>query len=240
MTCSFVDQHGNSQILAGTSSPDTVTLTITTTGPNPSNGVRKQINRRRADNRIPWLPMTLPLAGVVMMGLAGRKRSRYSMVGALCVSLALLGLLIACGGSSTPPVVGISVSPTASTVYPNDSADGWPSQTAIFTATVSNSSNTGVNWALTSSVSCTTPGNPCGTIAANPGTDAVTYTAPTITPGLPGAVTLTATAQADTTKTATAGITLTPTTVPGTYPLTVTGTESTTQVVSNSFNLTVQ
>ena len=241
VTCSFLDQHGNSQILAGTSSPDTVTLTITTTGPNPNDGVRKQINRRRADNRMPWLPMTLPLAGVVMMGIAGRKRSRYSMAGALCVSLALLGLLIACGGSSTPPVVGISVSPTASTLFPNDTADNWPPQTAIFTATVSNSSNTGVNWQLSSrvSVNCTDPSNPCGTIAAGSG-NSVTYTAPTIASGLPGTVTLTATAQADTTKTATAGITLTPTTVPGTYPLTVTGTESTTQVVSNSFNLTVQ
>ena len=239
VTCTFLDQHGNSQIVAGTASPDTVTLTITTTGPNTGSKVLKQL-RHRADNRMPWLPMTLPLAGVVMIGIAGRKRSRYSMAGALLVSVVLLGLLIACGGGNAPPAVSISVSPSASTLFPNNSADAWPPQTASFTATVTNSTNTGVNWVLSASgVTCTDPSNPCGTIAAGSG-DTVNYTAPTIATGLPRTVTLTATSQADTSKTATAGITVTPTTVPGSYPLTVTGTEAGVPVTSNQFTLTVQ
>jgi hypothetical protein len=218
VTCNF----SLNPIPAGTASPVTETLTITTTGPNPNGGVRKQ--QRHADNRMPWLPMTLPLAGVVMVGIAGRKRSRYSMVASLFVSLALLGLLLACGGgSSTPPAITVSVSPSGSTLFPNDSADSWPPQTASFTATVTNSTNTSVAWSLSSSVSCTANPSPCGSIDSTGA-----YTAPTIATGLPSSVTVTATSQADMTKTGHATITLTPTTVPGQYSLSIQATESTT------------
>ena len=218
VTCGF----SLNPIPAGTLSPVTETLTITTTGPNPNGGVRKQ--QRRANNRIPWLPMTLPLAGVVMLGIAGRKRSKYLMGTSMFVSLVLIGLLLACGGgSSAPPAVTVSISPSGSTVFANDTADGWPNQIAPFTATVQNATNTAVTWSLSSSVSCTTNPSPCGTIDSSGN-----YTAPQIVAGLPTRVTVTATSQADPTKSGTATVTLTPTTVPGSYSLTIQATESTT------------
>jgi subtilase family serine protease len=218
-------------IAAGATGVQTVTLTITTTGPNSGTAGSSQ---RRADNRSPWLPLTLPLAGIVMVGLAGRKMSKHSAIAGLCVSLALLGLLIACGGSNPP--VTISVSPAGATVFASGpAADNWPPQTATFTPTVNNTSNTAVNWTLTSTVSCTGTPNPCGSI-----TSGGVYTAPTAATGLPGSVTVTATSQADSTKTATATITIKPTTVPGSYPLTVTATEGPTPNTTAAFTLTVQ
>jgi subtilase family serine protease len=218
-------------IAAGATGVQTVTLTITTTGPNSGTAGSSQ---RRADNRSPWLPLTLPLAGIVMVGLAGRKMSKHSAIAGLCVSLALLGLLIACGGSNPP--VTISVSPAGATVFASGpAADNWPPQTATFTPTVNNTSNTAVNWTLTSTVSCTGTPNPCGSISSGG-----VYTAPTAAAKLPGSVTVTATSQADSTKTATATVTITPTTVPGSYPLTVTATEGPTQNTTSAFTLTVQ
>ena len=116
--------------------------------------------------------MTLPLAGVVMLGIAGRKRSKYSMVAGLCVALVFAGFLIACGSSNTPPTA-ISVSPEGATVTRMRSRWPWPSQTASFTATVTNNSNTAVSWSLSSSVSCTANPSPCGSVDANGN-----YTAP--------------------------------------------------------------
>ena len=185
-----------------------VTLTITTTGPNMPGLAGRQ---RRADNRSPWLPLTLPLAGIVMAGFAGRKVWKHSAAVGLCLSLILLGLLIACGGSSTPPIV-VSVSGAPTSVFPNNT--GWtPVQTAQFTATVTNTSNTAVTWAVT------TPNG--GSIDQNG-----LYTAPTVAAGLPTAVTITATSQADSTKSASASETLKPATIPGTYAVTVTVTDT--------------
>jgi predicted secreted protein len=166
-----------------------------------------------------------------MVGLAGRKISRYSAVAGLCVSLALIGLLVACGGSTTP--VAISVSPAGATVFASGlTGSNWPPQTATFTATVTNTNNTGVSWAVT-----TTNG---GSI-----TSAGVYTAPTVAVGLPGSATIVATSTADSTKTASATVTITPTTVPTSvigspYSIMVTATEGPTVVNSSAFNLTVQ
>lgn len=203
-----------------------VTLTITTSGPNQAVGAAQR--KHRADNRSPWLPLTLPLAAIVGIAFGGRKLSGYSKLGALCVSLALLGVLVACGGgSSAPPAVSVSVSAgSPASVFPNST--GWsPTQTAQFTATVSNSTNTAVTWAVTTANG--------GTIDANG-----LYTAPTIAAGLPSSVVITATSSADPTKSGTGHETLTPATVPGTYPnIMVTATESTT-VHSGALTLTVQ
>ena len=227
-------------IAAGATGVQTVTLTITTTGPNSGTAGSSQ---RRADNRSPWLPLTLPLAGIVMVGLAGRKMSKHSAIAGLCVSLVLLGLLIACGGGSTPPpVVGVTVSGTPTSLFPNNT--GWsPVQTAQFTATVTNASNTAVTWSLTATgTSC--PADPtqpsiCGSLSSKTSNPA-TYTAPTLVAGLPGSVTVTATSQDDPTKTAMATVTIKPPTVPGSYPLTVTATEGPTQNTTAKFTLTVQ
>ncbi|MGB0115204.1 MAG: Ig-like domain repeat protein, partial [Terriglobales bacterium] len=204
-----------------------VTMTVTTEGPNTGTG--GQI-RRRADNRPPWLPFTLPLAGIVAVGFAGRKVWKHSAVASLCVSLTLLGLLVACGGSPAPPII-VGVQGSVSSLYPNYS--GWPSQTGTFTATLTNTSNTNVTWGLSTSaagVSCTAASNPCGSLtAANP----ATYTAPTIAPGLPSSIVVTATSQADTTKNGQTTLSITPATVPSAlqpgqepYTVTVTATEA--------------
>jgi hypothetical protein len=220
-SCAFTP----ASIAAGGSSPagTPVTMTITTAGPNTGTGSQF---RRRADNRSPWLPLALPLAGIVMVGFAGRKMSKLSVIACLFISLALLGLMVACGGSSSPPPIAVSVSPGA-TVFPNNT--GWPSQTTTFTATVTNGTNTAVNWTLTSSVLCTTASNPCGSLSSATGSP-TTYTAPTIAAGLPASVTVTATSQVDPTKSGQAIETIAPATVPGTYAVTVTATEATVTV----------
>ncbi|HYU47317.1 MAG TPA: hypothetical protein VEK84_14190, partial [Terriglobales bacterium] len=63
-------------------------------------------------------------------------------------------------------------------------------QTVQFTAAVTGTNNTAVNWSL-SGTACTGSGNPCGTIDANG-----LYTAPATAPSST-AVTVTATSQAD-------------------------------------------
>jgi subtilase family serine protease len=219
-SCTFTP----SSIATGATSPQTVTLSVATAGPNTAS---KAKSTQRADNRSPnrpWLPLTLPIAGVLLAGFAGRKASKYSMVASLCVALVMAALLVACGGSSTPPVSVTNVVASPTSRYPNDAADSWPSQTAQFTATVSNdSSNSGVTWAVSTANG--------GTIDASSGV----YTAPTAAEGLPSSVTVTATSVKDTSKSATGTITLTPATVPNTYTVTITGTEG-----SNTHTQTVQ
>ncbi len=194
----------------------TVTLQIATKGPNTGTGSAIQ---HRADKRSPWLPLALPIAGVVMAGLVGRKVSRHAALAGLCVLLVLLGVLIACGGGSNPVVV--TVSPASASLYPNNA--GWPSQTASFSASVTNTNNTAVSWTASS-----------GSIDASGN-----YTAPTIAAGLPASVTITATSQADSSKTGTATVTLKPATVPATYGVTVTATEGPTSH-SQAVSLVVQ
>jgi hypothetical protein len=217
-------------IAAGATGPQTVTLTISTSGPSPN--VQGGNRPRRADNRSPWLPLTLPLAGIVMVGFAGRKMSKHSAIAGLCVSLVLIGFLGACGGGSSPPPVGVTVSQGA-TVFP--SYANWPAntpQTTQFTATVTNASNTGVTWSVT---------------PANGGSISSTglYTAPMIALGLPGSATITATSQASPTATGPATETITPTTVPtaivlAPYSITVTATEGTAANNTSAILLTVQ
>jgi hypothetical protein len=173
--------------------------------------------RHRSDNRLPWLPLALPLAGVVMVGFAGRKMSRVATVAGMCLMLALAGFLIACG-SSSPPISISSVTGSSSSIYPQNA--GWTNSTATFTATLANDSgNKGVTWAVSTANG--------GTIAATDTTHA-TYTPPTIAVGLTSPITVTATSVADTSKTGTASIALNPTTVPvnGGYTVTVTASES--------------
>jgi Pro-kumamolisin, activation domain/Bacterial Ig-like domain (group 3) len=219
--CVFNTGQTDPTKIAAGSGATAVALTITTKGPNTGTGAALQ---HRADKRSPWLPLTLPIAGIVMVGLAGRKVSKYWAAG-LCLSLALLGLLIACGGSNPP--VSLTVSPsTAVNLFPNNAADGWPAQTQTFTASVSNTSNTAVTWSVSPSGG--------GTIDANG-----VYIAPTLAAGLPATVTVRATSQADSSKSATGTVNIqTPTTL-GTFTVTVTATEAQTQK-SPSVTLTVQ
>jgi len=214
-------------IAAGTSGTQTVGLTITTSGPNQPAAAASQ--HKRAENRSPWLPLTIPIAGVVivgLVGLVGRKASRYSALAiAMCITLAFLGLLIACGGSSAPVTVGIS--PASASLWPNNTADGWPSSTQAFTASVGNTRNTAVTWSISPSTA--------GSIDANGN-----YTAPTVAAGLPASVSVTATSQADSSKTATSTVSLKNATVPGAFNATVTVTESVTTHTVGPYTLTVQ
>ncbi len=220
-TCSYsldggtTFQAGPITIPAGSPSPKTVLVTVTSAGPNSGPG---SSFRHRSDNRLPWLPLTLPLAGVVMVGFAGRKMSRGATVSGMCLMLVLAGFLIACGSSSAPPISIASVTSSSANIYPQNV--GWTNETATFTATLDNDSgNKGVTWAVSTANG--------GTIAATDATHA-TYTPPTIAAGLPSNVTITATSVADTTKTGTGSIALTPTTIPnaGGYTVTVTATET--------------
>ena len=220
------------QIAAGAGAggtPVPVTYTITTAGPNTTGGSGL---RRRADKRSPLLPLALPLAGIVMVGFARRRISKGSAIAGLCVSLALLGILVACGGgSSSKPPVTVTVSQgSPASVYPNDTADGWPNQTAQFTATVTNGSSQAVTWAVTT---------------ANGGTISATglYTAPTVAANLPLSVTITATSQSNPTQSGSADEAITPATIPGTYPgITLSANEAGTQgtTINNTVTLTVK
>ncbi len=114
-TCSFSPVSP----LASGSSATNVMITVNTAGPftGTASGATRAGTRSRAQNQNPrlWLPLTLPLAGVVLVGLGGGKISRrYKIVG-LCLMLVLTGFMVACGGgSSGPPPV--TISPTSAQV----------------------------------------------------------------------------------------------------------------------------
>ena len=89
ITCSF----SPAQITAG-SGPTPVQMTVTTAGPNqPGSQLR-----RRADSRSPWLSLALPLTAIATVGFARRRVSKRSAIASMFTWLALLGLLVACGG----------------------------------------------------------------------------------------------------------------------------------------------
>jgi hypothetical protein len=217
-TCVFFP----ASIAAGTSGMQTVSLTITTAGPNQAPaGASRQ---KRADRHYPWMPFTIPVAGLVLIGLAGRRISKPASIG-MFFSFILIGILLACGGGGGSSPVTIGIAPTAASLWPNNG--GWPSSSQMFTASVGNSTNGAVNWSVTPSSA--------GSIDASGN-----YTAPTTAAGLPSSASVTATSQADPTKTASAILTLKQATVPGTYNATVTVTEASTAHSVGPYTLIVQ
>jgi subtilase family serine protease len=207
-----------SSTIAAGSGATAVTLSIQTAGPNTGTGAATQ---PRADKRSPWLPLVLPIAGVVVVGLVGRKVSKHSVLAGLCVSLVLLGVLIACGGSSAP--VMVTVNPASASLYPNNT--GWPAQTQSFSASVANTNNTAVTWSVPSGG---------GSIDGSGN-----YTAPMIAAGLPSSVTVTATSQAGSAS-GTAMVTLKPATVPATYTVTVKAREGASNAAPSNGDPTVK
>jgi hypothetical protein len=113
---------------------------------------------------------------------------RLKLIPSILIVMALI-VSVGCGSGSNstpPPVVSISqVSPSSATVRPG--------QTQQFSATVTGSSNTAITWSI---------GSGQGTISSSG-----LYTAPSA-PTVPASVTVTATAQADTSKSNTAAVTL--------------------------------
>jgi hypothetical protein len=117
----------------------------------------------------------------------------------LGISLSLLMVMVGCGGGSsktTPPAVAVSITtPTSAQTVPVNG-------TLAITAAVTNTTNTAVTW----TVNGVTNGNSAyGTIAGSG--LSVTYNAP---PTVPGTATfnITATSQADTTKSASVSVTI--------------------------------
>jgi hypothetical protein len=208
-----------SSVAAG-AGPTTVSLVIKTAGPNTGTGSQF---RRRADNRFPWLPLTLPIAGVIilgrMRGKAGRKVSKQSAIALLSFSLVVLGFMVACGGSSSPPPVTVTVAPSSTvSLYANEAGNAWPTSATQqqFSATVTSSISQTVTWAVTG-------GSANGTI-----TSAGLYTSPATVPN-PATVTVTATSSGATTPGSGTVDILVPTAV-GTFSVTVTATEVTVMV----------
>ena len=98
-------------------------------------------------------------------------------------------------------------------------------QTQAFTATVSNASNTAVQWTVSSGG---------GTIDGSGN-----YTAPATVPS-PAAVTVAATSQADPSKSGAGTVNIQTPTALGTFNVTVTATEGTSIAHSQGITLTVQ
>jgi hypothetical protein len=239
-TCSFLPL----QLDAGTSG-GSVTITVQTTGPftglaGPTHSGPQ--HKLRGQNQRLWLPLSLPLASMVFVGLAGRSLPRrYKIVG-LCLTLALTGLLVACGGGGSsspppppppPPPISVSVTPNpVNTLFPNLNANGTqaPPQVQLFKATVNNSTNQTVNW----EVNGVAGGNATfGTIDTSGN-----YAAPATLPS-PPTFNVTAVSQADTSKSGNASVTIqTPTPPVTSKQITVTVTEGTT-VQRPTFHLTV-
>lgn len=152
------------------------------------------------------------------------KRIAATLIAGLSLSFA------ACGGGGgaqpPPPPVTISISPTSATVE----ATG----TVQFTATVRNTTHTAVTW----QVNDVTGGN------ATVGTVSSTglYTAPTGVPS-PDTVTVKAVSQADSTKSASAQVTIIPlitvTVAPASVTLPAGGTQQFTATVENTSNTAV-
>jgi DNA-binding beta-propeller fold protein YncE len=126
------------------------------------------------------------------------KRWKLSTILTLAAALGALG----CGGSSTS-TVSITISPTSASVITN--------RTQLFSALVTGNSNTAVTWTLTCETVSSVLAKSCGTIDAT-GLYTAPATIPTVsvsgTATIAPVVTITGTAQADTTKFATATLTI--------------------------------
>jgi hypothetical protein len=154
------------------------------------------LTKLRSQNQRLWLPLSLPFAGIVLLGLGGRKiPRRYKIVG-LCLALALAGFLVACGGGSSGPAP-VTVTPATAQVQLG--------ATQQFSA-----SSSTVTWSVTGA-------GAVGTISASG-----LYTAPT-TGTTPISFTVTATPTSGSAGTAAVtipavGVSVAPTTVNTLYP----------------------
>lgn len=106
------------------------------------------------------------------------------------------------GSSPKSGFANVTIAPSVTlTISPNTTQTLQASQSQPFRATVTNTSNSNVNWSI-SGAGCSGAGNPCGTIlpatTVGDGKATTTYTAPAILP-TPPTVTITATSAADAT-----------------------------------------
>jgi hypothetical protein len=216
----------------------TVTLTILTTGPNfGPEDVRRKVGPARTRSgvrlsgraRMGDRPYALPfftLAWVVVAGMAriGRQRRGkprlYGGIAVVCLGLGLMAL-ISCGGVTgsgniSPEQVTVTVNPGVATLFADETGNSWPAGVTQqqFTATVNNSTNQTVTWAVTGG---------SGSGSANGTVDGTgLYTAPAVVP-MQATVTVTATSAAATAP-GSAFVTVAPPTELGAWHITVTAT----------------
>ncbi len=175
----------------------TVTLTISTLGPNAGTESRPRVGAVlrtawTAEGGRPYAFMLVAIMGIV--GLGGKRRGKprlYWGIAGICLGLGLLAP-ISCGsvaggggGSPPPPAVTVTVNPGVATLYADEAGNSWPAGVTQqqFTATVNASTNQSVTWAVTG-------GNANGTVDGNG-----LYTAPAVVPN-PATATVTATSAA--------------------------------------------
>jgi hypothetical protein len=213
-----------------------VTLTISTAGPNAAKASRPRVGAvlrtawtgegARPHTGKPWTAgggrpyalMLLAMMGIV--GLAGKRRGKPRLdagIVVICLGLVVMAE-ISCGGAvggggGPPPPVTVTMSPGSATLFANEAGNSWPASLTQkqFTATVNNSANQTVTWAVI-------PGSGKGTVDATG-----LYTAPAAVPS-PATVTVTATAAADTTKSGSATVTVQAPAGLGTSQITATAT----------------
>jgi len=218
-----------------------VTLTIATTGPNSGTQSRPRAGaalrtawtlrlgsgQARGDARPhtstgPYVLSFFTFAGVVVgiVGIGRKRRGKprlYGLVAGSCLGLGLMAE-ISCGGvtgsgGGGPPPVTVKVSPGSVNLFADEAGNSWPTGLTQkqFTATVNNSTNQSVTWAVAG-------GSANGTVD---GTGL--YTTPAVVPN-PAAVKVTATAAADATKSGSATGNVEMPTGLGTSQITVTAT----------------
>jgi hypothetical protein len=215
-------------IATGASGVQTVSLAISTSGPNGA------LIRPSAGNRKPSAPFFawISAVGMVIGGLVRRpaRRKKAGMVALALLSASTL-VLSSCGGtgggggggSGGGGGVVVSISP--------HSASKFPTEHQQFTAAVSGTSNTQVAW----QVNGTTGGSPSVGTVDNTGL----YTAPAVVPTPNNPVMVSAISQADVTKSDSAAVTIKTPTPSGTSTVTITATVGS-LVQTTTARLTVQ
>jgi len=201
-----------------------VTLTIATSGPNSGTQSRPRVGAAlrtawTAGGGRPYAIMWVMMVGIV--GVGGKRRGKprlYGGVAGVCLGLGLMaeiscGGVAGGGGGGPPPPVTVTVSPGTLNLFADEAGNSWPAGVTQrqFAATVNNSSNQSVTWAVTG-------GSENGTVDG-----AGLYTTPAVVPNS-AAATVTATAAADPTKSGSATVNVETPTGLGTSQIRVTAT----------------
>jgi hypothetical protein len=202
----------NPSITAGASGAQTVSLSISTSGPN-----RTSI-RPSADNRRSSAPFFLwaSVVGMVIGGSARKPAARKKAAAVIALALVVTSaiLLGSCGGTGGGGGGGggggisVNVSPRT--------ASKFPTEQQPFTVGVNGTTNMQVSW----QVNGVTGGSPSAGTIDNTGL----YTAPAVVPTPNNPITVTAISQADVTKSGSATVNIQSPTPSGTFPITITAT----------------
>lgn len=171
-------------------SPGSASCQVNMTGVSPAGGLGIHLSSSSAGVAVPtWVvvPQGASTAGFTASVASGLSAGTVTLSAAFNQVSKSAQLQI----GSSAPIVSVAVSPSSATVF-----TGTQQQ---FAATVSGTSNTGVNWTVSGS-GCS--GTSCGTISSTG-----LYTAPNTVPSS-ATVTVRATAQQDTTKSGVANVTI--------------------------------